>query len=266
MRRLFATLFLLALAAIAAHAQSQPAAGGARMIDQFGEIQWSDLMARLDNFAIELQNEPSSRGLVVAYAARHKFPGWPLRRAASALTYLKMTRGIEASRLSVVNGGLRDENQLELWVVPPSAESPVKPADVALSMAGEKTPLLFDRFAVTERGDDYEEYDQYGLSPAPDAPHSYEFLVEVLRQDPSLRGYIIGYSARRGSAATGRRLASVAKLTIARKHSIDVGRVIAVGGGRREYKMLELWLVPPGAALPKPTPDARPKQQRRRSA
>jgi hypothetical protein len=267
MRRLLTTLLLLALTSVLAQAQQQPAAGGARLLDRFGEIQWSDLMARLDNFAVELQNEPDSRGLVVAYALPHKFPGWPLRRAGSALKYLVMTRGIEASRLSAVNGGLRDETEFELWVVPAGAATPVKPFDASLLMSGEKTAVPFDRFAVTERGDRYEEYGEYRLSPSSDSPSNYELFSEILRLDPGLRGYVVGYAARRGSLAAGRRIASRAKLTIAKSFSIDVSRVVALGGGRREYKMLELWLVPPGAALPEPTPPLRPaprRKQRRR--
>src|SRR5215212_2731299 len=131
MRRLLTTLLLLSLAASAAHARQQPppADGGARLIDEFGEIAYSDLMARLDNFAIELQNNPVSQGLIVTYAARHRFSGWPPRRARSALSYLTSTRGLEASRLSVVNAGWRDETTFQLWVVPPGAETPVKPFD-----------------------------------------------------------------------------------------------------------------------------------------
>ena len=53
MKRVFATLVLLWLAAPAAHAQGEPAGRGARLVDSFGAIQVSDLLARLDNFAVE---------------------------------------------------------------------------------------------------------------------------------------------------------------------------------------------------------------------
>ncbi|HEX8291733.1 MAG TPA: hypothetical protein VF570_08265 [Pyrinomonadaceae bacterium] len=263
MRRLLVTVFLLALTSAAADARQQPAGGGARLIDKFGEIQWSDLMARLDNFAVELQTFPDTRGLVVAYAARRKFPGWPVRRAHSAVTYLTASRGLDAARLSAVNGGLRDETEFELWVVPPGAESPVKPYDVMFSMAGEKGPLAFDRFAVAEEEDEYS-VSAYGLEPSPDSADAYQFFAEVLRRDPSLRGCVIGYAPGRRSLAASRRIAGRAKLTIAKAHAVDVARVAAVGGGRREYKMIELWLVPPGAPLPKPTPAERPARRRRR--
>ncbi|HEX8190044.1 MAG TPA: hypothetical protein VF586_16935 [Pyrinomonadaceae bacterium] len=251
-------LFLLTLSA-AAQARQQPAPA-ARLVDEFGAIQISDLMARLDNFAIELQNDPEARGHVVAYSAKHKFPGWPLRRAEYALNYLVDSRGLERSRLSVVNGGLRGDTAFELWVVGPGAELPVKTFDVSLLMSGERTAQPFDRFAVAERGDRLE-VEIYEATPLPDSAALYRHFAEVLRRDPGLRGCVIGYASRRGSLAAGRRIAARAKMTMAKAYAVDVTRVVALGGGRREDKMLELWLVPPGAALPKPSPAPRGKRR-----
>ena len=263
MKKIVTALLLLTLSAAHSYAQQQPAAGGARLIDKFGEIQISDLLARLDNFAIEVQNEPDSRAFIVVYAAKHKFPGWPLRRGDFALAYLKNSRGMDAERLALVNGGLRDDTAFELWVVPAGAEPPVKPFDVSLLMSGEKTPVLFDRFTVKERGDRVE-VEVYESDPYPDSAGSYDYFAEVLRRDPGLRGCVIGYTSRRGSRAADRRIASRAKLTMAKAHAIDVSRVVALGGGRRAYKTVELWLVPPGAALPKPSPTVRATRRKRR--
>ena len=257
MKRLFTTILLLALSASAAHAQQQPAPV-ARLIDEFGEIQFSDLMARLDFFAVELQNEPASLGVIVAYGARHTFPGWPMRRAHASHNYLVNTRGLDAARLSTVFAGLREEIAFQLWVVPPGAEPPAKPFDPVLLMSGEKTPLPFDRYTVIERGDRPES--EYG-DAYPDEAELYEYFVEVLKRDPALRGCVIGYTSRRGSLAAGRRIAARAKLTMAKAYALDVTRVVALGGGRREYKMLELWLVPPGAPLPRPSPALRSKRR-----
>jgi hypothetical protein len=251
MNRIFNAALLLSLLCATAPARQQPTA---RMIDEFGGVAFSDMLARLDNFAIELQNEPGARGVVVAYSAKHKFPGWPLRRAEVSIDYLVNTRGLDAARLSVLNGGLRDDTGFELWVVPAGAELNVKPFDAASLMSGEKTPLPFDRFTVIERGGII--VSEYGGEGYPTAPGPYEYFAEVLRRDPSLRGCVIGYTSRRGGAAAARRIASLAKLTIAKSHAVDVRRVVALGGGRREYKAIELWLVPPGSPLPKPTPDA----------
>jgi hypothetical protein len=261
MKKLLTLILLLCLSAVQSHARQQP--GGARLFDSFGEIQWSDLIARLDAFAIDLQNAPGSTGFVVAYAEPQKFPGWPLRHAGAALSYLKETRGIDASRVHAFNGGLRDETVFELWLVPAGTEPHFKPFDVSLLMSGRREAMPFDRFVAIERGDpSVAEY--YYAAPYVDDARLYEYFAEVLRRDPALRGCVIGYASRRGRPAAARRIASRAKLAMAKSHAVDLGRVVALGGGRREYKMIELWLVPPGAELPRPTPDARPKPRKRR--
>jgi hypothetical protein len=260
MKKLLTILLLLSASAAQTHARQQPAPPAARLIDSFGEIQLSDLMARLDNFAVELQNEPASHGLIVSYAAKNKFLGWPPRRGYMSQEYLVSTRGIAPARVEAFFAGLRDDTTFELWVVPPGAGPPAKPFDLLLLMSGEKTPVPYDRFSVIERGDRESEYGEL----YPDAPGLYDYFAEVLRRDPALRGCIIGYTSRRGSLAAGRRIASRAKLSMAKAHAVDVSRVVAFGGGRREYKTIELWLVPPGAQLPQPTPDARASRRRRR--
>jgi hypothetical protein len=40
----------------------------ARKIDEYGSIRFGDEQARLDNFAIELQNDPTARGFIIIYA------------------------------------------------------------------------------------------------------------------------------------------------------------------------------------------------------
>lgn len=253
----FAILFVLALCANASARQE-----AARLVDSFGEVLVTDLKARLDNFAVELRQAPDAKGYIVAYGARNKFPGWPVRNARDSFQFLLNYRGVPASRLETINGGLRDDNRLELWLVPPGADAPAAPFDVSLLMSGERTPLPFDRFGVMEHGE-YSPPEVDG-DPYPDSRHLYEYFAEALRADPSLRGCIIAYTSRRGSLAASRRIAALAKATVVTTRAIDVRRLAAIGGGRRRYKSIELWLVPPGSPLPKPTPDVfRPRRGRR---
>ena len=259
MKKFLLSVLLLSLL----HAASSPRQQAARLLDSFGNIPLSDLKARLDGFAIELQNAPAFRGYIVTYPASNKFPGATLRRASASLNYLVSSRGLDAARISVVNGGFRNEVTYELWLVAPGADLPVKPFDLALTMAGTKTPLLFDSFPIIERGDpeesQYEDSDEF----YPDAKGLYDIFADMLRRDPSLRGCIIAYAKprRRG---TDRQIAARAKLALAKSNAVDLSRVVAVGGGLRREKTVELWLVPPGAELPKPTPTVRPSRRKRR--
>jgi hypothetical protein len=95
-----------------------------RKIDEYGPIRLGDEKARLDNFAIELQNDPIAKGYVVAYAARGSIPRTAITRLNTAKNYLVNVRGIESGRIVTVNGGTQATAKTELWVVPDGAAPP----------------------------------------------------------------------------------------------------------------------------------------------
>ena len=89
----------------------------ARKIDEFGDIQASELIARLDNFAIQLQNEPMARGFLIVYRERRDMPGLSNRYAHRMKDYLTNTRGVAADRVVTVDGGIAGCLTQELWIV-----------------------------------------------------------------------------------------------------------------------------------------------------
>jgi len=256
-RALSAILFVLAFCVPAAARQE-----AARKFDDLGGINYSDLLARLDNFAVELQNEPASRGVIVVHPlTTDRLPGWYVRRAYWARGYLTKGRGLGEGRVSVLTGGFRDKAAFELWFVPAGAETPVEPLDWAVALAREKNPILFDRFVRVSRPriPEIQIYEDYG-----DEKDAYEPFVSALRADPASRGLIIAYAAPRGARGRDRRLAAREKLSLMKLHAIGADRVQAIGGGVRKNRTIEYWIVPPGAEPPKPTPPARPLKRRRR--
>jgi hypothetical protein len=94
----------------------------ARKFDEYGDIRFNDEKARLDNFAIQLQNEPGSTGVIVVYAARTGPAGQAQARADRAKDYLVNTRGIDANRIRTIDGGCREDLTVELWIEPQGAE------------------------------------------------------------------------------------------------------------------------------------------------
>ena len=95
-----------------------------RIYDQFEPPAFDDVKARLDNLAIELQNAPTSQGYVIVYSGRRSRAGQADRLAQRAKAYLTTERGLDSSRLIVINGGYRETDYFELWVVPQGAEPP----------------------------------------------------------------------------------------------------------------------------------------------
>lgn len=94
-----------------------------------------DQKARLDNLAVELQSDPTTSTYVFAYGGRTSQAGQADRLLSRARDYLVTHRGIDASRVILVNGGYREEDCVETWIVPRGATPPqpsptVQPGDV----------------------------------------------------------------------------------------------------------------------------------------
>lgn len=124
-RRIKAAAIVLVLAFSLAGARSQHP----RKFDEFGDINCEDEMARLDNFAIQLQNEPAAKGIMIFYGGRRfrgRLPkqGEAAARAARMKPYLVERRGISSERVIVIDGGYREEFQVNLWVIPANITPP----------------------------------------------------------------------------------------------------------------------------------------------
>ena len=100
-----------------------------RAFDEFGDIKCEDEMARLDSFALQLQNEPNAKGLIVVYGGRlfrGRLPkqGEADARAARLKLYLVERRGIPKDQIMVVNWGYVEQWMVQLWMIPHGATIP----------------------------------------------------------------------------------------------------------------------------------------------
>ena len=96
----------------------------AREFDECNNCTFDDQKARLDNLAVELQNDPTTRAYIIAYGGRMSPVGQVEKLMTRAREYMVTQRGIDASRLTIVNGGFREEDNVELWIVPSGATAP----------------------------------------------------------------------------------------------------------------------------------------------
>ena len=96
----------------------------AREYDECNKCAFDDQKARLDNLAVELQNDPSTRTYIIAYGGRMSPLNQVEKLMSRARDYLVTQRGIDPSRLVVVNGGFREQDSVELWLVPSGAAAP----------------------------------------------------------------------------------------------------------------------------------------------
>lgn len=104
-------------------------------VDEYGDIRFEDEQARLDNYAIELLNDPEFVGYIVGYGGRRSRRGEALRRVERAKRYLVTVRGLDPSRVVTIDGGYREELTVELkmrhkTLSPPEPYTTVDPKDV----------------------------------------------------------------------------------------------------------------------------------------
>jgi hypothetical protein len=108
-----------------------------RKVDEYGDIAVGDEKARLDNFAVELQNDPTAQGYLICYGGRRGARGAALRRCDRAKNFLVISRGIDAWRITALDGGDRNGLTVEAWIVP-SGATPPKPTPTVSPRAKKK--------------------------------------------------------------------------------------------------------------------------------
>lgn len=93
--------------------------------DEFQFVAWNDLKARLDTFAIELQEQRERTGYIIVYASgRCSRPAEAINLAHNTKAYLTVARNVPGNRITTISGGFRETRFFELWLVPTGAANP----------------------------------------------------------------------------------------------------------------------------------------------
>jgi hypothetical protein len=95
-----------------------------RNFDEFPAIAYNDEKARLDNYAIELQNDPTATGYVIVYPGQRGKSGEVQKQTTRLVDYMVNSRGISAQRIVTLVGPARDELLIKLWFCPQGAKRP----------------------------------------------------------------------------------------------------------------------------------------------
>ena len=95
-----------------------------RKFDEFPDISRNDEKARLDNFGIELQNDPTATAYVIVYPGRSGKRGEVQQHAGRVVDYLVNSRGLDKNRIVTLVGPARDALYIELWITPQGATPP----------------------------------------------------------------------------------------------------------------------------------------------
>lgn len=254
---------------------AQTAEPTARKIDDFGDALPTDVAARLDNFAVTLQNEPGARGFIIGYRSHRDLPGVTGRHINWMRNYLIHSRGFDAGRITAIDGGTASCLSHEFWLVPAGAAP--KPRDDAYSreLADTDVARKYDEYHYTIAEDGLESYSS-------EFENGLEGFADALRKEPRARAYIIAYEGfrteswdeedERGRKKVHRRVVIDPRGTawkelrgkraeLVKRYGIPSTRVRMVNGGHRKWRGVELWVVPTGARPPVATPNVYPPRR-----
>jgi hypothetical protein len=95
-----------------------------KKFDEFPAIARNDEKARLDNYAIEMQNDPTATAYVIVYPGPRDRSNDVQRQRARIVDYLVNSRGINSQRIVTIVGPTRDELLVQLWLAPQGAAPP----------------------------------------------------------------------------------------------------------------------------------------------
>ncbi|HZH29466.1 MAG TPA: hypothetical protein VEY11_01625 [Pyrinomonadaceae bacterium] len=241
--------YLLSLISLlfACTAQGQTNIEPARKFDEFGDVDASDIIARLDSLAIALQNEPHARAFIIVYRTRRDLPGLSNRYAHRMRGYLIESRGIEPRRVVTVDGGVASCLTQELWLVPVGA-TPQPRADVYSNHFAYEA-YKFDEHYYARPNDPVEI--GYWVDASTDLHVYLEAYALALQKEPRATAYLVAYtSAESDRAAFAAEMLRRERDFLIRQYGIKAARIKTVNGGRRKWRGMELWIVPPGEKMP----------------
>ena len=253
-RAVFSALFFcgVQLAAFSTNVCSQeeqpqlPQLFAATKIDEFGRLGHCDLTARLDNFTVYLQSDPTLKGYVVANDSNtEKY--W---RASSRLTlarrYLVDARGLDAGQLVSVATGRKspDDALMELWVVPKGAHLPfpVPEPEAVKEFTGK-----IDYYSTNDTF--YGETAEMGMSETDLALGEF---AEKMKLQPESKGYLVIRAAKDSVQGAWRRIARRDERQLQVQYGLDGARLKSIDAGFTdgEKAEVELWILPEDAPPP----------------
>lgn len=141
-------LILVVLLISASALYGQEAIPTPRLFDQFGRVSAEDRSARFDGLLVELQNDPNAKGFVFVYCGKTCRYG-EVEAHFRGIELKIYGRRFDRSRISVVHGGYRESNEVEIWIQAagagaPAAHSTVNIKNVTFTQASKQIIEPYD--------------------------------------------------------------------------------------------------------------------------
>lgn len=221
------------------------------MFDEYGSIGGCDHSARLDNLAIEVQNNPNLKAYLVYYGPE----------SISEVTldilkdYLINSRGIGEDRLTTIYSGANsnpNEPRIQLWLAPRGAPPP------ELVRYESKVETFNGLFTEQERWESI--YFGEGEATGPPVPDvSLPTFIDMLKERQDTRAYIVAFGGTESAPGAWHRVSQLESERLQSKGVTSNRIKIIYGGSYKESDgtKIQLWILPENA--PPPVIDAGPE-------
>ena len=127
------------------------------LVDEFGRLSHCDHLSRFDSFFAELSQNPDHHGYIINYKPSNELPGQKDENFREKFVRHHMAfRQFDASRITFIQGGYKEDFRTQLYRVPPGATAP-KPSDTLPEPTiDEHKTFLYDRTSLGTYGSGYE--------------------------------------------------------------------------------------------------------------
>ena len=102
------------------------------------------------------------------------------------------------------------------------------------------------------------QFDQFRSIAFDDTKARLDNLAVELQNSPDTTAYVIVYAGRTSRTGQADLLAKRAMDYLTSQRGVDARRLVFINGGYRDEDFIEIWLCPPGAKPPQPTPTVQP--------
>lgn len=265
MRKIFTAVLLVFILRLSSFGQDSNLP---KLIDEFVSLNSEDLTARLEAVPVVLKQNPKAKGYIIIYSDKDLPFGFSIRYGVRIQNFLVKNLNLSPKRFEIINGGLIDKRNTQLWISPDGTKPPL--IDSTQKEFEFNKTSLFDRFNYPMLYDDAGccSIDNYKDE---EKKASLGKFAEQIKQHPTAQAYLIFYGQYRidgssdielDSSATITRILRKERNSLHKHYGIDYSKIITINGGYREWQALELWIVPKGGEIPKPKPETFPKKRR----
>ena len=239
MKQILLKILIATLPAFIYGAQQATDLGTPSKVDSYGVIACDDAMARLDAFALRIQNEPNAQGYIVVYPQKNGLAGKYQSYSDFPAEYLQMTRGISSDRLTTLRGEYREVLTTELWLASAKASLPITAAPKdGVSRGQRKFDEGFADYSTNQGKQELQT--TYDLCPL--GAVDFQAFAEQVRAEPASKGIIIIHLETGKSSSRARTMTRLLRDKMVKESGVNADRILIRNGPRRSVPSVELWI------------------------